>query len=94
MPWLTSITGFCNDSSVLAAPPDYPVCGFYGEDCPEEAYKPTITLVALIGIVVGVMVVGTTVIGYAIRKRSRMAARKEEPSTFKKPKTSTSIGDR
>ena len=72
-------SGFCNASSVLKAPLDYPVCGYRGVRCPEKASEvapPTIDLLTLITIVVGVLLIGSTSIGYIIRTRNRRLAKK------------------
>merc|ERR1712223_1476061 len=72
--------GVCDSDSVLQAPLDFPICGLSGDLCPEkssEVAPSTISLVTLIAIVVGVLVVGSTSIGFIIRTRNRLLAKKE-----------------
>ena len=72
-------SGVCNAESVLEAPLDYPVCGYRGVLCPEKASEvapPTFNLLTLITIVIGVLLIGSTSIGYIIRTRNRRLAKK------------------
>ena len=93
-------SGFCNAESVLEAPLDFPVCGYRGVLCPpkapSEVAPSTISLVSLITIVLGVLLIGSTSIGYIIRKRNRLMAKKGLGSGEKETKTQkrSTLGDR
>ena len=77
-------SGVCNSGSALKAPLDYPVCGFRGKLCPPEVTLSTISLLTLIAIVVGVLLIGSTSIGYIIRRRNRLMAKKRVLGTDEK----------
>ena len=86
---------------MLQAPLDFPICGFSGDLCPEkssEVAPSTISLVTLIAIVVGVLVVGSTSIGFIIRTRNRLLAKKEMVGALGTGETKTqkrsTLGDR
>ena len=85
---------------MLKAPLDFPLCGFRGDLCPElaqEVAPSTISLVTLITIVIGVLLIGSSSIGYIIRRRNRLMAKKEmlgsDEKETKTQKRST-LGDR
>ena len=62
---LSFCKGFCDATSTLAAPPDFPTCGFYGDLCPEEVAP--FPLPAILGIVLACLLAGGVAFGYVIR---------------------------
>ena len=97
---MISSSGVCNAESVLQVPLDFPLCGYRGVLCPEktsEVDPSTISLVSLITIVLGVLLIGSTSIGYIIRRRNRLMAKKGvQGSGEKETKTQkrSTLGDR